>query len=33
MIHITGPCLEREPEQVMERVRAHLEQRCRQLGR
>jgi hypothetical protein len=33
MIRVTGPRLEREPEAVMERLAAHLEQRRRQLGR
>jgi hypothetical protein len=33
MIRVTGPRLAREPERVMERVAAHLEQRRRQLGR
>jgi very-short-patch-repair endonuclease len=33
MIRVTGPRLDREPEQVMERVAAHLEQRQRQLTR
>jgi hypothetical protein len=31
MIHITGPRLDREPQQVMDRVVAHLEQRRREL--
>jgi very-short-patch-repair endonuclease len=33
MIRVTGPRLDREPERVMERVAAHLEQRRRELGR
>jgi hypothetical protein len=33
MVRVTGPRLEREPEAVMERLAAHLEQRRRQLGR
>jgi very-short-patch-repair endonuclease len=33
MIRVTGPRLDREPERVMERVRAHLEQRRRELSR
>ncbi|HYJ21696.1 MAG TPA: type IV toxin-antitoxin system AbiEi family antitoxin domain-containing protein [Solirubrobacterales bacterium] len=33
MIRVTGPRLEREPEQVMKRIAAHLEQRRRELGR
>ena len=32
MIHVTGPRLDREPQRVMERVAAHLEQRRRELG-
>lgn len=33
MIHVTGPRLDREPQQVMRRVAAHLEQRRRQVAR
>ncbi len=33
MIRVTGPRLDREPEQVIKRVAAHLAQRRRQLGR
>jgi hypothetical protein len=33
MIRVTGPRLDREPEAVVARVAAHLEQRRRQLGR
>jgi very-short-patch-repair endonuclease len=33
MIRVTGPRLDREPDAVVARVAAHLEQRRRQLGR
>jgi hypothetical protein len=33
MIRVTGPRLDREPEAIVARVAAHLEQRRRQLGR
>jgi very-short-patch-repair endonuclease len=33
MVRVTGPRLDREPEQVMERVAVHLGQRRRELGR